>query len=57
MDAGLAEFPPLSERQREIVAEREGDAAGRASRSQEQAAMLADEAARLQRRPDRGLVS
>lgn len=52
LEAGLAEFPPLTDRQEAIVAERAGASALRASRAQEQSAMLADEAARLPRRPD-----
>jgi len=52
MDAGLRDFPPLTERQREIVAEREAERTRRAAQAKESAGALATEAARALRRPD-----
>jgi hypothetical protein len=45
-EAGLKDFPPLTERQCELLAERDRDAATRAERAQAQSDFLASEAAR-----------
>src|SRR5207244_1941256 len=47
MEAGLVEFAPLTELQREIVAAHDSDAALRAAAAKEQSDVLANEAARI----------
>ena len=48
VDAGLVPFPELTERQREIVAERDGAVRSKATRAREQSDILANEAARIE---------